>query len=92
MNMPPAEDTLIVDHELLTRVARVAEPHHHTLLEAIRAEFGDEQAATLHTVALSMLLGTVLKAVPHAHRAPDGIALVWSLMGVPFGLDVKRVQ
>jgi hypothetical protein len=29
---------------------------------------------------------------PHADRAPDGVALVWSYMGVPFALETKRVQ
>ncbi len=87
-----SDEPLMIDHALLTRVARVAEPHHAALLASIRAEFGDRNAATLHTVALSMLLGTVLKTIPHADRAPDGIALVWSIMGVPFVLEQKRVQ
>ena len=86
------DEPLTIDHDLLTRIARVAEPHHHAVLEAIRAEFGDVNAAALHTVALSMLLGTVLKVIPHAERAPDGVALVWSIMGVPFALEAKQVQ
>jgi len=44
------------------------------------------------TVALFMLAGNVLKNIPHADRAPDGIALVWSIMGVPFTFEAKRVQ
>ncbi len=87
-----SDTPLVIDHELLTHVARLAEPRHHALLEAIRAEFGDHDAATLHIVALAMLLGTVLKTIPHADRAPDGIALVWSIMGVPFTLEAKRTQ
>jgi hypothetical protein len=39
-----------------------------------------------------MLLGTVLKTIPNADRAPDGIALVWSIVRVPFTLEGRRVQ
>jgi hypothetical protein len=37
-----SDTSLVIDLDLLTRAARVAERHHHALLEAIRMEFGDE--------------------------------------------------
>lgn len=83
---------LIIDDDLLARVARTAEPHHHAMLQAIRTEFGDNDAPTILTIALAMLFGTALKTIPHAERAPDGIALVWTRLGVPFTLEAKRVQ
>jgi hypothetical protein len=46
----------------------------------------------LLTVALSMPLGNVLKAIPHADRAPDGIAPEWSIQGVLFTLETKRLR
>jgi len=85
-------EKLMIDHDLLTRLARVAEPHNHALLAAIREEFGDTDAATLHVVAQSMMLGATLKTIPHAERAPNGIAQVWAHMGVPFVLETQRVQ
>jgi hypothetical protein len=88
----PAATPLPMDFEMLKRLAEIAEPHHHALLEAIRAEFGDERAATLHTVALFMLAGNVLLNIPHADRVPDGVAQLWSLMRVAFSLEPKRVQ
>jgi hypothetical protein len=39
-----------------------------------------------------MLLGAVLMVIPHAERAPDGVALVWSLMSVEFTLDAELVH
>jgi hypothetical protein len=87
-----SDDTLPIDMDILTRLAKLIEPHHHALLQSIRAEFGDDKAATLHTCGLFMMAGAVLKAIPNADRAPDGIAMVWSLMRVPFSLEPKQVQ
>lgn len=81
-----------ISHALLDEVARVAEPHHHAMLTAIREHFGDDTAQTMHTIALAMMLGVALKAIPNAHRAPDGVALVWAAMGVPFVLEAKRTN
>ena len=84
-------DDLHLDMAKLHALGRLAEPHGHALLTAIRAEYGDEAAPTLYPVALFMLAGAVLKTVSHAERAPDGIAQVWSIMDVPFSLEAKRL-
>lgn len=83
---------LTLTADMLTRLAKLGEPHHHAQLEAVRAEFGDDDAVTLHTLLIAMQLGNVLSKIPNAERAPEGIASVWSLMRVPFTLEAKRVQ
>ena len=87
-----SDEPLTLDMATLRRLAEIAEPHGHALLDAVRAEFGDDKAATLHPLALFMLSGAMLKVIPNADRAPDGVALVWQVMGVPFSLEPKRTQ
>lgn len=92
MSEAHADTPLPLDFEKLKRLAAIGEPHNHAQLEAVRREFGDADAATLHTILLAMQLGTVLKVMQNAERAPDGVAAVWALMSVPFTLEAKRVQ
>jgi hypothetical protein len=89
----PTATPVQLDHAELLRLAKLAEPWGHLLLESIRQNYGDDDAATLHLTALVMLLGSTLGAVPNAvERAPDIATQVFAYMGVPFSLDAVRRQ
>jgi len=87
-----SDDPIEIDVGKLHRLLKFVQPHRNALLAAIRAEFGDEGAPTLYTVALAAALGEVLCTIAHAERAPVGIAQVWSLLRVPFSLEAKRTN
>jgi hypothetical protein len=90
--MPDATDTLHIGQDLLTRLAKLVEPHNHALLTAVRKEFGDDATPTLFGLAIGMMLGALLRTIPNADRAPDGFAQLLSFMRVPFSIEPKRVQ
>jgi hypothetical protein len=89
----PTATPVQLDHAGLLRLAKLAEPWGHGLLTDIRQVYGDEDAPTLHLVALGMLLSATLRAVPNAvERAPDALSQVFAAMGAPFSLDAVRRQ
>ena len=85
-----ADTPLPIDLSTLHRLASICEPHSHAIMAGIRAEFGEDDAATLYVLELAMLLGVALRTIPNADRAPAGVAHVWSLLGVPFSLEQRQ--
>ncbi|MBV8914310.1 MAG: hypothetical protein JOZ05_14865 [Acetobacteraceae bacterium] len=37
-----------------------------------------------------MIAGSVLKTGPEAERAPDAVAQLWAVMGIPFTIEPRR--
>lgn len=77
---------LRIDLETWTAIGDISARHTHEMLEEIRRAFGDAAAPSVHTIAVSIMLATIMIAIPNPQDVPGELAEVWSRLSVPFRL------
>lgn len=84
--MTDTSTPLRIDLDTWNQIGDIAARHGHEMLTEIRRTFGDDDAPTVHTIAVSMVLAAIMVAIPNPHDVPGELAEVWSRLHVPFRL------
>lgn len=91
----PADPELRIDASLLARLGEISAGHGDKLYGEIRdrlAQGRDETAITLHVLAVSLILGMLLKHLPNPDEVSPQVNTLWKLLGVPFHAEITRTQ
>ncbi|HEX3403697.1 MAG TPA: hypothetical protein VHT74_25570 [Acetobacteraceae bacterium] len=84
--MTDTNTPLTIDLDTWNQIADISARHGHEMLAEVRRAFGDDAAPSVHTIAVAMMLASILIAIPNPDDVPGEVAEVWSRVGVRFRL------